>query len=352
MVQMAGANRAFTLVEIAARLGGDVLGDAATRVSQVAPIESAAAGSITFLANPKLRRALETTRASAVVLGPAMADATSLPRIVAANPYAYYARLVGLLNPEPEAPAGVHPSAVVQSEVPASVSVGPNAVVGRSVILGENVRIGPGAVVGDGVSIGEGGLVHANATVYRGCVIGKRVILHSGSVIGSDGFGFAKDGDDWVKIPQIGRVVIGDDVEIGANTTVDRGALEDTIIGNQVKLDNQIQIAHNIRIGDYTAIAGCAGIAGSTKIGSRCTIGGAAMIVGHIEIGDNVHISGGALVAKDIAKPGHYSGSYPIDDHGEWVRNAAHIRSLDKMHKRIRELEKKLAASEPSSGKN
>jgi UDP-3-O-[3-hydroxymyristoyl] glucosamine N-acyltransferase len=349
---MPGAIRALRLDEIAARLGGDVLGDSATTVSQVAPIEAARPGTITFLSNPKLRRALDTTGASAIVLGASMANATSLPRIVAANPYAYYARLVGLLNPDPESAVGIHPSAVVQSEVPASVSIGPNAVVGHSVVLGEHVRVGPGAVIGDGVSIGDGGLLHANTTVYRGCVIGRRVILHSGSVIGSDGFGFAKDGDAWIKIPQIGRVVIGDDVEVGANTTVDRGAIEDTVIGNFVKLDNQIQIAHNIRIGDYTAIAGCAGIAGSTKIGSRCTIGGAAMIVGHIEIGDNVHISGGALVAKDIAKPGHYSGSFPIDEHGEWVRNAAHIRSLDKMHKRIRELEKKLAALESPADNN
>ena len=349
---MPGANPAHRLDEIAARLGGDVLGDPATTVFQVAPIDAARPGTITFLANAKLRPALERTAASAVVLAPAMAEATTLPRIVVPNPYAYYARLVGLLNPEAIAPAGIHPSAVVQSDVPASVAIAPNAVVGQGVRLGENVRIGPGTVVGDGCTIGDDGVLHANVTVYPGCVIGKRVILHSGCVIGADGFGFAKDGDNWVKIPQIGRVVMGDDVEIGANTTVDRGALEDTVIGHQVKLDNQIQIAHNIRIGDYTAIAGCAGIAGSTKIGSKCTIGGAAMIVGHIEIGDNVHISGGALVAKDIAKPGHYSGSYPIDEHGEWVRNAAHIRSLDRMHKRIRELEKKLAALETPADKN
>jgi UDP-3-O-[3-hydroxymyristoyl] glucosamine N-acyltransferase len=195
-------------------------------------------------------------------------------------------------------------------------------------------------------------LLHPNVTVYPGCMIGKRVILHSGCVIGSDGFGFAKEGDVWVKIPQIGRVLIGDDVEIGANTAIDRGALEDTVIGNHVKLDNQIHIAHNIRIGDCTAIAGCVGIAGSTKIGSRCTIGGAAMIVGHIEIGDNVHISGGTVVPKDIAKPGLYTGVYPIDEHGAWLRNGAHVRGLDKMHKRIRELEKKLAALETSANKN
>jgi UDP-3-O-[3-hydroxymyristoyl] glucosamine N-acyltransferase len=223
--------------------------------------------------------------------------------------------------------------------------VGPNAVVGHGVTLGENVRIGPGCVVGDGVSIGEGGLLHANVTIYRECVIGKRVILHSGCVIGSDGFGNAKDGDAWVKIPQIGRAVLGDDVEIGANTAIDRGALEDTVIGNCVKLDNLVHIAHNIHIGDYTAIAGCVGMAGSTRIGSRCTIGGAAMIVGHIEVGDNVHISGGTVISKSITRPGHYTGIFPFSEHGDWIRNGAHMRHLDQMNKRIRELEKALAAA-------
>ena len=334
----------WKLADIVAQLGGELRGDGTTIVSCVAPIERADANSITFLANQKLRHALEHTQAGAVVLSPALADATTLPCIVHPNPYAYYARLVGLLNPEVKPALGAHPSAVVESSIPDSVSVGPNAVVGKNVVLGERVRISAGSVIGDGVTIGDDGLIHPNVTVYRECRIGARVILHSGCVVGSDGFGFAKDGDHWVKIPQIGRVLLGDDVEIGANTTVDRGALDDTVIGNCVKLDNQIQIAHNIQIGDFTAIAGCAGIAGSTKIGSRCTIGGAAMIVGHIEIGDNVHISGGALVAKDIAKPGHYSGSFPIDDHAAWVRNAAQVRHLDQLHKRVRELEKQLAA--------
>lgn len=349
---MRSAQRVLRLDEIVARLGGEARGDAATAVSQVAPIDGAGPGTITFLSNPKFRNSLETTGASAVVLAPAMADATALPRIVVANPYAYYARLVALLNPEPDAEPGAHPSAVVLSTIPASVSVGPNAVVGRDVTLGENIRIGPGCVLGDGVSIGEGGLLHANATVYRDCVIGKRVILHSGCVIGSDGFGFAKDGDAWVKIPQIGRVVLGDDVEIGANTAIDRGALEDTVIGNCVKLDNQVHIAHNIRIGDYTAIAGCVGMAGSTTIGRSCTVGGGALIVGHIEIADNVHISGGSVVMKGLSQPGQYTGIYPAENHGEWLRNAAQIRHLDQLHKRVRELEKALAAAAPKNEPN
>ena len=242
-----------------------------------------------------------------MIVSPQFAGETALPRIIDGNPYAYYARVVALLNPPPALVPGIHPSAVVASAVPASVHVGANAVIGENVVLGENVRIYPGCVIGDGVAIGADSVIYPNAVIYHDCVVGARAVIQSGAVIGGDGFGFAKDGQRWVKIPQIGRVVIGDDVEIGANTTVDRGALDDTVIADDVKLDNLIMIAHNCQIGEHTAMAGCVGIAGSTKVGRRCTIGGAGMIVGHIEIGDDVHVSGGTLISKSLREPGQYN---------------------------------------------
>lgn len=347
------SGRSWRLDEIVAALGGELIGDPAVEVAQVAPVDRAAPRTITFLTNPKYRKALADTAASAVVLAPAAVDLTALPRIVHANPYAYYARLVALLNPVAAAVPGVHASAVVESSVPASAAVGANAVIGKNVVLGERVRIGAGCVVGNGVKIGDDALLHPNVTIAHGCQLGARVVVQSGAVIGGDGFGFAKEAGQWVKIPQVGRVLIGDDVEVGANTTIDRGALEDTVIGNDVKLDNQIQIAHNVRIGDHTAIAGCVGIAGSTHIGCRCTIGGAAMIIGHLEIGDDVHVSAGTLIGKSLPRAGHYTGSFPMDSHDGWLKNAAKVRHLDDMHRRLRELEKQLLALQGApSGKN
>lgn len=336
------------LDEIVGRLGGELRGDGAVRVRQVASLAAAGPDEISFLANPKFRRQLAGTRAAAVILSPRHEALTDRPRILHPNPYAYYARVVGLLNPPAVPPNGVHPSAVVDSSVPASASIGARAVVGRNVVIGEGVILHPGVVVGDDVEIGEGSCLYPNVVVYRGCRIGARAVVQAGAVIGGDGFGFAKDGDEWVKIPQIGRVVIGDDVEIGANTTIDRGALDDTVIGNGVKLDNQLQIAHNVVIGDYTAIAGCVGIAGSTRIGARCTIGGAAMIIGHLEIADGVHVSAGTLVSKSIAQPGHYTGVFPIDSHDNWLHNAAQLRHLDHLARRVKELETRIDQSEES----
>lgn len=345
----APSGRSWRLDEIVARLGGELLGEPSVLVSRVAPVDVAAPGCITFLTNPKYRKALADTAASAVVLAPSAVDLTDRPRIVHANPYAYYARLVALLNPAPPAEPGAHPSAVVMSPLPASVSVGPQAVIGQRVRIGERVRIGAGSVIGDDVVIGDDSLLHPRVTIASGCQVGARAVFQSGAVIGGDGFGFAREAGQWVKIPQVGRVVLGDDVEVGANTTIDRGALEDTVIGNDVKIDNQIQIAHNVRIGDHTAIAGCVGIAGSTKIGARCTIGGAAMIIGHLDIGDDVHVSAGTMIAKSLPEPGHYTGSFPMDTHDEWRRNAARIRHLDDLHRKVRELEKQLSTLIPAS---
>ena len=345
----ANAGRGWRLDEIVARLGGELIGEPSVVVTQVAPVDAATSGTITFLTNPKYRNALAETAASAVVLAPSAIDLSNLPRIVHPNPYAYYARLVALLNPPNAMPSGAHRSAVVESELPGSCSIGANAVIGKGVRLGERVCIGAGSVVGDNASIGDDGLLHPNVTLAANCHLGARVVVQSGAVIGGDGFGFAKEAGQWVKIPQVGRVVIGDDAEIGANTTIDRGALEDTVIGNDVKLDNQIQIAHNVHIGDHTAIAGCVGIAGSTKIGRRCTIGGAAMIIGHLNIGDDVHVSAGTLIGKSIPHPGQYTGSFPMAAHDDWLKNAAKVRHLDEMHRRLRELEKQLLALSKSS---
>ena len=333
----------LTLGELVGRLGGELLGDPSVVVRQIASLDRAGEGELAFLVSPKYRAALEASRASAFILPAKAADFTDRPRILTPDPYLYFARAAQLFNPPKAVPAGVHPSAVVGSELPASVAVGPNAVIGADCRIGEGCVIGAGCLIGDGVAIGAGSLLHAGVKVYDGCTIGTRAILHSGAVIGADGLGFARDADKhWVKIPQIGGVVIGDDVEIGANTTVDRGALEDTVIGNGVKLDNQIQIAHNVVVGDHTAMAGCVGIAGSTRIGRRCTIGGAGMIVGHLELADDVHISAGTMVTKSLRQPGQYTSVFPLESHDEWLHNAAQIKRLARLAERVAELEKQL----------
>lgn len=332
----------LSLAEIAARLGGDVLGDAETRISQVATLLSAGDGEIGFLANLKYKSQLMTTRASAVIVSPDFADAVALPRIVTKNPYAYYARLAALLNPGSANVPGIHPSASTASPVPESAFVGAHVSIGENVVLGEGVVIHPGCVIGDDVRIGDGSLLYPNVTIYAGCQIGCRSILHSGVVIGADGFGFAPDAGKWVKIPQIGRVVIGDDVEIGANTSVDRGALDDTTIGDGCKIDNQIQIGHNCVIGKHCVVAACAAIAGSVHIEDGVIVGGAAMIAGHVTIASGAVISGGSLVMKNITKPGQYTSVFPLEEHSHWLHNAAQIRHLAKLAERVSALEKKL----------
>jgi len=332
----------FTLSEIAARLGGDVLGDGEIRIFRVSTLAAAGEGDITFLANRKYRAQLQTTRAAAVVLAPDAADAFAGARIVTANPYAYYARVATLLNPLNVGFAGVHASAVVDSPVPDSVAIGPHVCIGRNVVLGDDVVIHAGCVIGDGAQIGAGSILYPNVTIYHGCVLGERVIIHSGTVIGADGFGFAPEGKAWIKIPQIGVVRIGDDVEIGANTTVDRGALEDTVIGEGCKIDNLVQIAHNCRIGPYSVLAGCTGVAGSVTMGEHCIVGGAGMITGHLSLAAGTTISAGSLVMKSITEAGRYTGVFPLDTHEDWVRNAAHIRRLSKLADRVSELEKQL----------
>ena len=345
-----GGERGYTLQDIVDRFGGEIAGDPRTRVRQVATLDRASHGTIAFLANERYASQLKTTAAGAVIVGEAQREATDLPRIVCGDPYVYFARVATLLNPEPAVRAGHHPTAAVHAgaKVAQDAEIGPFAVIEAHATVGAGCIVGAGCYVGEGVVLGSGVRLFPHVTIYAGCVIGDRVRLHSGVVIGADGFGIAMDRDRWVKIPQIGRVVIGDDVEIGANTTVDRGAIGDTVIEEGVKLDNQIQVAHNVRIGAHTAIAACAGVAGSARIGRYCRIGGASGIAGHITIADHVEISAHTIITRSIDEPGTYTGAYPFEPNREWRKNAAQLRHLNELARRLRALEEKYAASERS----
>ncbi len=334
----------YSLREIAAQFGGEVLGDDSVVVSRMASLTGARAGDLSFLANSKYRAQLGRTAASAVVLGPDDVDATALPRIVSGNPYAYFAKVSTLLNPEVPVAPGIHPAAEVHPSavIDATATIGAHVCIGAGVRLGRNVVLGPGCVVGNGVHIGEESRLHANVTVYDDCEIGARCVLSSGVVIGADGFGYAEEQGRWVKIPQVGGVRIEDDVEIGSNTTIDRGALDDTVIEQGVKLDNLIQIGHNCRIGAHTVIAGCVGIAGSARIGRHCRIGGAAMILGHLDIADDVTISPGSMITRTLTQADTYTALMPFQRHADWLRTAANLRHLDQMAARIGQLEKEL----------
>lgn len=334
----------YRLSEIATQLGGRVLGDAGMLVTQIATLETAQPDQISFLTNSKYRAQLASTGAGAVILAEADADATDLPRIITDNPYAYFAKVSAMLNPLPEAKPGVHSSAVIGAgaKIDSTASIAATAVIGEGASIGPFSVIGEGCCIGDNVIIGSRARLYPRVVIYRECVIGDNLIAHSGAVIGSDGFGFAMEDGRWNKIPQIGRVVIGNDVEIGANTTIDRGALNDTVIEDGVKLDNQIQVAHNVRIGAHTAIAGCVGIAGSTTIGRYCKIGGSAGILGHLQIADYVEIAAFTLIGKSIREAGSYAAIFPFSKTDDWRKNAVHLRHLDDLAKRIRTLEHQL----------
>ncbi len=314
----------LTLGEIASRLGGRVAGNASTLIRQVGSLEHAGPDQITFFSSRKYKARLAETRAAAVIVGAESAKLTSLPRIVCDAPYAYFARVSQLFNPVVTQAPGVHASAVVSEKA----------------IIGKRVSIGPGCVVGKGVAIGDDSCLYPGVVVYPGCTLGARVIVHSGAVIGADGFGIAQAEGEWIKIPQIGAVRIGDDVEIGANTTIDRGAIEDTVIENGVKLDNQIQIGHNVHVGAHTAMAGCVAVAGSADIGRQCTIGAGSLILGHLRLADRVHISAGTVISRSILKPGTYTGMFPFDENAAWARNTALVRHLAELAERVKSLER------------
>jgi UDP-3-O-[3-hydroxymyristoyl] glucosamine N-acyltransferase len=346
-----GQEKGYRLEEIVARLGGELLGAGNVVIRQVAPLERARPDEIGFISHPRYLRQLDATSAGAVILTPDAQDATTIPRVLSNNPYLYFARVSALLNPPPAISAGIHPNAAVSlsAEIDITAEIQAGVVIGDGAIVGARSVVGPNVILGDNVVIGEDCRIYGNATIYPNSSIGDRVILHSGCVIGSDGFGFAPDDGKWEKIPQIGKVIIGDDVEIGACTTIDRGAMDDTIIAQGVKLDNLIQVAHNVHIGEHTAIAACTGIAGSAKIGKHCTIGGAAMIFGHIEIADGTRISTNTLITKSLTKSGTYTSALPFSEHDVWQRNAVHMRNLDKLVDRIKQLEGKIAELEGKS---
>jgi UDP-3-O-[3-hydroxymyristoyl] glucosamine N-acyltransferase len=338
-----------TLGQIAARFGLVLRGDPDARVTGVATLKDAQPGTISFLSNPRYRKYLVNTTATAVVLDEAASADCPVAALIAANPYAAYARIAAWLHPEPAPLTGVHPSAVVDpnARVAATATIGPHAVIEAGAEIGARAAIGAGSVIGADCVIGADSRLAARVVLYRRVRIGRRCLIHSGVVLGADGFGIAQDRDGWVKVPQLGGVRIGDDVEIGANTTIDRGAIDDTVIEDDVKLDNQIQIGHNVRIGAHTAIAGCVGISGSTTIGARCMIGGMAGIAGHLEICDGVAVLGLSMVSRSITTPGIYSSGLPVSEAGEWRRIVARLRHLDELFDRVRRLERPAGRIDP-----
>jgi UDP-3-O-[3-hydroxymyristoyl] glucosamine N-acyltransferase len=329
------------LAELAVRFGCELRGDPDATVERVAPLQEGGPGTLAFLANPRYRRHLAATRATAVVLDASAAGDCPVAALVTDNPYATYARIAQVLHPERPSASGRHPSALVEdgASVDASAYVGALAYVAAGAMIGPRVVVGPGSVVLAGARIGADTRLVARVTVCERVEVGMRCVLHPGSVLGADGFGHASDSGGYVRVPQIGSVVLGDDVDVGANTTIDRGAIGDTVIANGVKIDNQVQVGHNVRIGEHTVIAACAGISGSAIIGRRCMLGGMVGVVGHLEICDDVAITGRTMVSSSIRRPGVYSSGLPADEARRFRRNAARFQHLDELAKRVRRLE-------------
>lgn len=330
------------LGELAARFGLELRGDPARAIAGVATLARADGSQIAFLANPHYRAQLAETRAAAVVLAAADAEAARGDVLVAANPYAAFARIASLFESRAAPAAGVHATAVVDpsAQVDPGASVGPFCTVGARSRIAAGAELGPHCIVGPDCVVGPQSRLVARVTLVERVRLGARVLVHPGAVLGADGFGIAMEAGRWLKVPQLGGVVLGDDCEVGANTTIDRGALDDTVLEEDVRLDNQIQVGHNVRIGAHTAMAGCAAVAGSARIGRYCLIGGAAGIVGHIELADRVTITAMSLVSHSIREPGEYSSGMPIQDSRDWRRNAARFRQLDELARRIRKTSK------------
>ncbi|MBY6018167.1 UDP-3-O-(3-hydroxymyristoyl)glucosamine N-acyltransferase [Ferrimonas balearica] len=335
----------MTLAQLASALEARLQGNGDTLIEGVATLGNANASQIAFLANSKYRSHLDSTAAGAVILSEADAEHFSGNALIMANPYLGYAQVAQLLDTTPDSAEGIHPTAVVHPEASLgdNVSLGANVVIEAGAIIGDNVQIGPGCVIGRGAQLGAGTKLWANVTVYHSVIVGQDCLVHSGAVIGSDGFGYANEKGQWVKIPQLGSVRIGDRVEIGANTCIDRGALDDTIIEEGVILDNLVQIAHNDVIGAHTAIAGATVLAGSTTIGKYCIIGGNSAIAGHLTIADGTHISGMTGVTGSIKEKGLYASPPPLQEAKQWRKNSVRMRQLDEMYRRLRELEKQMA---------
>jgi UDP-3-O-[3-hydroxymyristoyl] glucosamine N-acyltransferase len=331
-----------SLGELAVRFGCELRGDPDARVDSIASLGAAHAGAVTFLANPRLRPVLEQTRATAVVLDARSAEACPVAALVAANPHATFARIAAVLYPRPVAPAGVHPTAIVapDAQVDPTAHIGPYVVIGAKVRVGARTAIGPHTIVEEGVVIGADVRIVARATLCHHVTVSDRCVLQPGAVIGADGFGFAKESGAWLAVPQVGSVVLGPDVEIGCNTTIDRGAIGDTVLEEGVKLDNQIQIGHNCHIGAHTAMAACVGLSGSVTVGKRCMIGGMAGIVGHLSICDDVAVTGLSMVSRSITRPGVYSGGIPAEEAHAWRRIVGRLKRIDSMAGRLAALER------------
>lgn len=328
---------AFTLGELARRFSLELRGDAGIRVSRVESLEAARGDALTFFVNARFRDGLSRTRAAAVVLAADHAEQCPAACLISENPYSDFARIAALLHPAPAYRPGVDASATVEegAVVAADASVAAGALVETGARVGAGARIGPGCVIGRDSIVGEHSCLHYRVVIYPGCRLGRRCIVHAGAVIGADGFGLARDGENWLHVPQLGGVTIGDDVEIGANTTIDRGALDDTQIGNGVKLDNQIQIAHNVVVGDHTVMAAFVGIAGSARIGRRCMLGGRANISGHVTIADDVQVAATSFVNRSLHESGMYSSAITAQKNSTWRRNAARLHHLDEFFRRV-----------------
>ena len=331
----------YQLSELAKLTGTKHEGDDCL-IESIAEISSATSGDLAFISNPKYVEYLSVTKASALIIKPEFLDACSVPALVTDNPRLVYAKVANLLYPARKSVSGISVNAIVSelADIDKTASIAAGVVISAGATIGTGTQIGAGCVIEDDVVIGSNTLISANVTIGYGCKVGDDCIIHSGVVLGSDGFGFVKDGDSYLKIPQVGSVHIGNEVEIGANTTIDRGALENTVIGNGVKLDNQIQIAHGVSIGDNTVISAATAIAGSTHIGSGCLIGGLVGIIEHLSITDNVMITGRTMVTRSITQSGSYSSSTPMDTTENWRKNSARFRRLDELAKRVARLEK------------
>ena len=335
-------DRSATLASLADRFGLELRGEGSALVTGVGTLERAGPDQVSFLSNPRYRRHLAGTQAGAVVLCKDDAPACPVPCLVASDPYVAFARIASLFESTPLIEPGIHSSAVIDASarISATASIGPLACIGPRCVIGDGVMIGAGCVIGADCEIGDGSELLARVTLVTRVRLGQRVRIHPGAVLGAEGFGLAMDAGRWIKVPQLGGVVVGDDSEIGANTTIDRGAIEDTVLEEDVRLDNQIQVGHNVRIGAHTAMAGCVAIAGSARIGSYCLIGGGVGIVGHIEICDKVMVTARSLVTHSITQPGEYSSGTPLQPSREWRRNAARFKQLDELARKIAALPK------------
>lgn len=334
--------QSLTLGDLAKRIDARLCGDPRLEVNRVATLEQAEPGALSFLSHKKYRRYLKGTMATAVVLAKEDVQACPAAALVHNNPYLAYAKATRLLYPLEIGCAGVHPSALIDptAQIDITAWIGPLTVIGPQVHIGARTYIGAACVLESGCKVGCDSRLMARVILCRESILGNRVFIQPGAVIGADGFGFARAKEGWLRIPQIGRVVIGDDVEIGANTTIDRGSLDDTIIANGAILDNLIQIGHNVHIGERTAIAACTGISGSTKIGRDCLLGGDVGIAGHLEIGDEVCLAAGSKVHRALQGPGRYGGVLPVDSEPLWRRNIAQIRRLNELVHQVRQLER------------